>query len=83
MNRIPEQLACKQLVELVTEYLEDTLSPDDRAKFEEHIKICGHCREYLKQFNDTIKISGSVPTQPPAAETKARLLDLFREVFEQ
>jgi hypothetical protein len=83
MNRIPEQLACKQLVELVTEYLEEALTPDDRAKFEEHIKVCGHCREYLQQIQDTMNIAGAVPTQPPASETRARLLDIYREFLKQ
>ena len=31
------ELACKQLVELVADYLDDALSAEMRARFEEHL----------------------------------------------
>jgi MFS family permease len=43
------ELACKQLVELVADYLDDALSPELRAKFEEHISECDGCTMYLSQ----------------------------------
>jgi hypothetical protein len=80
LNSIPEELACQQLVELVTEYLENTLSLDNRAKFEAHIRDCGNCQEYLRQIRETMEVTAAIPGQPPAAETKARLLDMYREM---
>ena len=44
-----QELACKQLVELVADYLDDALSPEMRAKFEEHISGCDGCTTYLSQ----------------------------------
>jgi MFS family permease len=49
-----EQIACKQLVELVADYLDDALSPELRARFEEHISGCDGCTAYLNQTQQII-----------------------------
>ena len=43
-------LVCQQAVELVTDYLEDNLSPRARRRFEAHLAGCPHCTEYLAQM---------------------------------
>jgi MFS family permease len=48
------ELACKQLVELVADYLEDVLSPEMRARFEEHLASCDGCTTYLSQTQQII-----------------------------
>jgi anti-sigma factor RsiW len=65
-----DDITCRQLVELVTEYFEDALSPDDRRRFEEHVMSCPPCRAYLEQMRQTIRLLGSIPeeTVPPEAE---------------
>jgi MFS family permease len=49
-----DELACKQLVELVADYLDDTLAPEMRARFEEHLAGCDGCNAYLSQTQQTI-----------------------------
>jgi anti-sigma factor RsiW len=44
-----DELACKQFVELVADYLDDALSPELRARFEEHLAGCDGCSTYLGQ----------------------------------
>jgi MFS family permease len=44
-----KEVACKQLVELVADYLEDALSPELRTRFEEHLAGCDGCTTYLSQ----------------------------------
>jgi MFS family permease len=48
------ELACKQLVELVADYLDDALSPDMKARFEEHLAGCDGCTPYLRQTQEII-----------------------------
>jgi anti-sigma factor RsiW len=48
------ELACKQLVELVADYLDDAMSPDLRARFEEHLAGCDGCTTYLSQTQQII-----------------------------
>ncbi|HXT35696.1 MAG TPA: zf-HC2 domain-containing protein [Chloroflexota bacterium] len=72
-------LTCQHLVELVTEYLEGMLVPEDRARFEAHLAICPPCDIYLEQMRRTIDLTGQLretDIEPPARE---RLLDLFRQ----
>ena len=79
MSEIAEQLSCKGLVELVTDYLDGALSPPQRARFDDHIAGCDGCRAYLEQIRVTIGLSGTLSAEQldPAAE-KA-LLEAFRD----
>jgi MFS family permease len=51
----PDELACKELVELVTDYLDGVLPPDLNDKFQQHLKGCGGCGEYVRQIGLTIR----------------------------
>ena len=76
-QHLPE-MPCQELVELVTEYLEDRLSPDDRLRFEQHLEQCVACRAYLEQFRETIRVLGTLPEESLSAESRAALLNAFR-----
>ena len=52
---------CRQVVALVTEYLEGALSPEDRRRFEAHIEGCPHCTEYLAEMRTSLRLLGSLP----------------------
>ena len=54
VTQAAEELACKQLVELVADYLDDALSPEMRARFEEHLAGCDGCTTYLSQTQQII-----------------------------
>ena len=53
-------LSCKELVELVTDYLEGALDEPTNARFEEHIAGCDGCTEYVEQMRETIRLVGHV-----------------------
>ena len=53
---IKQKLACKEVVELVTEYLEGALLPEQRAQLEEHLADCPGCRNYMEQVRLTISM---------------------------
>jgi anti-sigma factor RsiW len=73
-----EQLSCRELVELVTDYLEGALSEEERARFEEHIGTCGGCRIYLEQMRSTIEQLGYLPEDTLSADAERELLEAFR-----
>jgi anti-sigma factor RsiW len=70
-------LTCKELVELVTDYLEGALSRRDRKRFEKHIDGCTNCSEYVAQFRETIRLTGTLREQDIAKETADELLRVF------
>ncbi len=74
-----QALTCKQLVELVTDYLEGALPAADRAAFEAHIAGCDACDRYLKQMRLTIQALGKLTEDSIEPDARDRLLDLFRD----
>ena len=50
-----DDLACAELVDLVTEYLEEVLPEPLRDRFEAHLEVCPGCHLYLGQMRLTIR----------------------------
>ena len=78
MNEQVEQLSCRELVELVTDYLEGALSEEERLRFEEHIDRCGGCRVYLEQIRQTVSVLGHLPPGVLSPDAERELLEAFR-----
>ena len=72
------EMPCRELVELVTDYLEDRLSDTDRARFEAHLTACEACWTYLEQFRQTIRLLGRLPEESLSPEVRDSLLTAFR-----
>jgi anti-sigma factor RsiW len=73
-----EQLNCRELVELVTAYLDGALAPADARRFEAHLAACDACVEYLRQIRETIRITGTLRPDDLSAEAESELLAAFR-----
>jgi anti-sigma factor RsiW len=71
-------LACQELVELVTDYLDGALSPRERARFDAHIAGCDGCTHYVEQIRITIEVSGATRELEERPEV-AGLLAAFRD----
>jgi anti-sigma factor RsiW len=74
-----EDLACRELVELVTDYLEGTLPPDLRARLEAHLTDCDGCTTYVEQIRETIRLSGRLEPEELDQDLRERLLAAFRD----
>jgi anti-sigma factor RsiW len=77
----PEALApmtCQELVELVTDYLDDALSELDRARFEEHIALCPMCEVHLEQLRITVRQLGTLRERDIDPAVLAELQERFR-----
>lgn len=72
------ELTCRELVELVTDYLEGALSLEDRMRFEEHLLICEGCSAYLDQLCRTIDVVGHLREDSIPPEMREMLLQAFR-----
>jgi predicted anti-sigma-YlaC factor YlaD len=74
----PGDLTCRELVELVSDYLEGALSEDDRARFESHIEMCEGCTAYLDQMRKTLRMVGALEPEAVSPEAEQELLAAFR-----
>lgn len=75
-------MTCRELVELVTDYLDDAMSPQERARFEEHLDMCEGCREHLDQVRTTLTVLDVMPETDAASGDVpglGTLLDAFRD----
>jgi anti-sigma factor RsiW len=71
-------MTCKELVELVTNYLEDSLPPQERERFEAHLATCTGCNVYLDQIRKTITLLGTLTEDTIPQRASDELLHIFR-----
>lgn len=73
------EMTCKELVELVTDYLEGTLPDDVRTQLENHLSGCDGCTNYVEQMRQTIRLTGKVREENLTSDQRDDLLRLFRD----
>ena len=78
MSLFTRDLACQELVELVTAYFDGSLSRTDRRRFRAHIRGCEHCTAYVEQMRQTIRATGRVTEEDIGPDARAELLEAFR-----
>lgn len=71
--------SCQQIVELVTEYLEGGLNPQERLAFEQHVTICPPCRGYLGQLRKLTRSVGGLREESLPPALRESLLHAFRD----
>jgi anti-sigma factor RsiW len=71
-------LTCKELVELVTGYLDGSLRGRRRRRFEAHLDACDGCTRFLRQMEATIRVTGTLTEEQVTEEQRAVLLTAFR-----
>ena len=72
------EIACRQAVDLMTDYLEGALSPRERERFEAHLADCDYCLEYLAQIRATIDIAGRIEPDDLEPDVLDELVSLYR-----
>jgi anti-sigma factor RsiW len=72
------RLTCKELVELVTDYLDGALRRGRRRRFEAHLAGCDGCTRYLAQMRETIRVTGRLSEEQIPAVQRDALLAAFR-----
>jgi anti-sigma factor RsiW len=71
-------MTCRELAELVTEYLEGALDAETRGRFEAHLEMCEGCVAYLEQMRSTMRVLGALPAESLMPPVRERLLEVFR-----
>jgi anti-sigma factor RsiW len=79
MPDLPD-MPCRELVEVISDYLEDALPETDRLRFEAHLAGCDACREYVAQFEQTIALSGRIEADQLPPALREELLSAFRRL---
>lgn len=72
------ELTCRELVELVTTYLEDVMPAVELRRFEAHVEACPGCAAHLTQMRHTIEALGTLRQEEVPPHRRERLLAAFR-----
>ena len=75
----PTDLTCREMVELMNDYLEGALDEGERARFEAHLSICDPCTIYLAQVRETIRLAGRLTEESVPPTVRGELLQAFRD----
>ena len=75
----PDPLACREFVELITDYLEGALPRRQRRRIERHLGVCEGCNAYLDQMRLAIRALSEPPPVPADPEVREHLLRAFRD----
>ena len=73
------EFTCREMVELMTDYLEDAMSTQTRERFERHLAGCDGCSNYLGQLREVIRATGMITEDQIPADRKNELLSAFRD----
>jgi anti-sigma factor RsiW len=81
MPDLPD-LPCSEFVELVTDYLEDALPTDERARVDQHLGTCAGCRTVLAQWHEVMRLTGRLAeteVDDLDPDTRSKLMASFRQ----
>jgi len=80
MGDLQADINCRGVVEIVTDYLEGALAPDDIQIVDRHLATCDGCRRYLAQMRTTIATLGRLREDDVPDEMRKSLIAAFREI---
>ena len=75
---LKSNVACRELVELLTDYLEDAIPAADRAVIDAHLVDCDGCTSVLDQLRRTIRVTGTLTLDDVPDAQREALLAIFR-----
>jgi anti-sigma factor RsiW len=74
----PDDLSCREVVELVTDWLEGALPAADHARVELHLAGCEGCAAYVEQMRATVRIAGRLDEEELEPVLSDELVAAFR-----
>lgn len=77
---VPGGISCRELVEIVTDYLDGALAPDERERFDVHLAACDPCRVYVEQIRTTQRLAAAAEAELELRPDRDGLLAAFQEL---
>ena len=79
MSELPEpRLTCREIVELLTDYLEGALAEPAAARVAAHLATCPDCTAYVAQMRTTIGLLGRLREDDVPPPVLDELVEAFR-----
>lgn len=74
-----DEMTCRELVELVTAWLDGTLAPAEHARFAAHLDDCPYCQTYIEQMRQAVRLLGRLSEDTIDPVARDALLQRFRD----
>lgn len=71
--------SCKQIADLVYDYLKNNLSRDLKRDFQQHLRICPDCVSFLNTYKKTVSLTGSVRVEEIPENVRASIVDFLHK----
>jgi anti-sigma factor RsiW len=71
--------SCKQVTDLVTDYVEGALPAAERLAFEQHVAVCPPCRAYFAQMRGVVRVAGALREDDLPEDVRESLVNAFRD----
>jgi len=68
-------MTCKDVIGLLADYLESTLTEAEVAQLEDHLRACGPCMAYLRTYRRTKELAA----RAERVEMPAEMMDRLRQ----
>jgi anti-sigma factor RsiW len=75
-------ITCRELLDFLHLYLENELPEERREEFDRHLGVCDPCREYIRQYEETIRLGKVAFTDETAGGAPDCPEELIRAVLE-
>ncbi len=79
----PRMMTCRELVDLLTDYLEGALDPETARALERHLEGCDSCHNFIKTYKATTAWVGQVTYEEMPDELKDRLASFLKAKIRQ
>jgi anti-sigma factor RsiW len=70
---------CRQLTDLVFDYLNDKLTPAAKLDFEQHLSLCPDCVSFLKTYKKTVATTRSIKAERLPLMVRENILAFLRK----
>jgi predicted anti-sigma-YlaC factor YlaD len=74
----PSEIECRQIAELLGDYLDGSLPRETRELIDFHIDGCAPCVAFLNTYRGTVDVARKLPDVPIPPELKKRLLAVLK-----
>jgi hypothetical protein len=78
-RRAPSEKTCRQMTNLVLDYLTNRLNSRTKREFEQHLGICPDCVNFLHTYKKTVMVTNSVKSTDIPAHVRDNILSFLRK----
>ncbi|MBI1747530.1 MAG: zf-HC2 domain-containing protein [Acidobacteria bacterium] len=71
-------ITCRQVIELLSDYINRELSPEDKTELDQHLQGCQNCGTFLYTLRQSVDLLKDLKEEDIPEEVNARLRNFLR-----